>query len=203
MKSILLFSFQLFGSTIFAQNLASLQKQFDIELKKWTHSFNDFNLSDFKKIQTVSFDNNSKQDFKTLNSFYAIYKPILTFSKDSSKFIDIYSYQLNLEKRGNLYQANPDIDQVIYLFDKKAKYWDRIFFGSIGGWIDDATWITNSKFILVGISKNETDKNAPIILLGDTAKQSLDIYSSKKKSCIQKVNGYQSPKLKALNIKGL
>lgn len=36
-----------------------------------------------------------------------------------SKFIDIYSYQLNLARNGKYYFANPDIDQAIYLCDPK------------------------------------------------------------------------------------
>jgi len=181
----------------------SLHIHFEKELNQWTHSFRNFKLNEFKKTETVSFDNNYKQNLKNLHSFLAIYKPILTFSKDSSKFIDIYSYQLNLERKGNIYEANPEIDQAIYLFDKKSKYWNRIFFGSVGRWIDDVCWITNSRFILVGIKKNEAEKNAPIILLGNFEKKSLVIFENKNKSCIQKDDGYQAAKLKSLKIEGL
>ena len=203
MRLILLFFLATICLKPYSQIPHSLHFHFEKELNQWTHSFRNFKLNDFKKAETESFDNNNKQDLKNLHSFLAIYKPILTFSKDSSKFIDIYSYQLNLEKKGNTYEANPEIDQAIYLFDKKSKYWDEIFFGSVGRWIDDVSWITNSRFILVGIKKDEAEKNTPIILLGDFEKKSLVIFENNNKSCIQKDDGYQAAKLKSLKIQGL
>ena len=122
---------------------------------------------------------------------------------DSSKFIDIYSYQLNLEKKGNYYEANPDIDQAILLCDPKAKYWNRIFFGSSSQWIDEVTWISKTKFTLAGITKSEDNKRKPIILLGDTNKQTLIKYLNNRDSTYQKGNGYSSPKLNRIKIAGL
>jgi hypothetical protein len=151
----------------------------------------------------VHFDNNYQQDFNSYRKFLSIYKTIITYSADSSKFIDIYSYQLNLEKKRNYYEAHPDIDQAVLLCDPKAKYWNRIYFGTNSQWIDDVIWISKTKFILVGIIKSEDNKNAPLLLFGDSDNQTLVEYRSTNKSTFQNDKGYSSLKLKKIKIKGL
>jgi tetratricopeptide (TPR) repeat protein len=194
-----------FGHVAFGQdqNLLQRKKYFDTELKQWTKSFSDFSLSDFKLADTLHFDNNYAQDLKSLKEFLSVYKPVITYSVDSSKFIDIYSYQLNLEKKGNYYEANTDIDQAILLCNPKAKYWNRIFFGTSSQWIDEVVWLSKTQFILVGITKSEDDKRRPIILLGETNKQSLLKYVDTNKQTFQNDKGYSSLKLKRIKIKGL
>lgn len=124
MKIALIFSIQLLATSILAQdsNLDLYKKHFDKELKKWTLSFSSLKLSDFRKTETALFENNHKKDFTMLKSFCAVYKPILTFSKHSTLFIDIYSYQLNLEMKENVYRANPVSKQAIYLCNQKTKF---------------------------------------------------------------------------------
>jgi hypothetical protein len=205
MRYFSLFFFLIVGHSSFGQNNNLLQQKkcFDQELKQWTKSFSNFNLLDFKVEDTLHFENNFKQDFSSYRKFLSIYKPIITYSADSFKFIDIYSYQINLEKKGNYYEANPDIDQAVLLCDPKAKYWDRIYFGTNSQWIDEVIWISKTKFILVGIIKSEDDKKNPLILYGDTNKQTLIKYLSITKNSFQNDKGYSSPKLKKLPIKGL
>ncbi|MFN4285045.1 MAG: hypothetical protein ACK4E8_03685 [Lacibacter sp.] len=201
--SLLLFLF--FGHSSFGQdkNILQYKKYFDQELKQWTKSFSNFNLSDFKVEDTLHFDNNYEQDFNSYRKFLSIYKPIITYSTDSSKFIDIYSYQINLEKKGAYFKANPDIDQAVLLCYPKTKYWNRIYFGTSSQWIDEVIWISKTKFILVGIIKSEDEKKKPLLLFGDTNKQTLIKIISINKNSFQNDKGYSSPKLKKLHIKGL
>ena len=205
MRYLTLFFFLIVGHGSFGQNnnLIQQKKHFDQELKQWTKSFSNFKLSDFKVKDTLHFDNNYKQDFNEYRKFLSIYKPIITYSADRSKFIDIYSYQIALEKKGNHYEANPDIDQAILLCNPKAKYWNRIYFGTNSQWVDDVIWISKTKFILVGITKSNDDKKNPLILYGDTNKQTLVEYLSINKNSFQNDKGYESPKLKRMNIEGL
>jgi len=205
MKYLGLIVFIIVGHSFFGQDsdLLRQRKHFDKELKQWTKTFPNFNLSDFKSEDTLHFENNFQQDFGHRKVFLDTYKPVLTYSPDSSEFIDIYSYQLNLEKKGNYYYANPEIDQAILLCAPKRKYWDRIFFGTNSQWIDEVTWISSTKFILVGIIKSEDDKKMPLILLGDTGKQILIKYLNGNKNTFQSDEGYSSGKLKRMKIKGL
>jgi len=202
MKRFLLSPFLFLTTIILAQShtIDLYKKYFDEDLHDWTLSFRHFKTSDFKLSKTEKFDNNYAQNFKDLRSFYAIYKPILTFSKDSTRFIDIYSYQLNLEKKGKIYVANPEIDQGILLCNLKTKYWDRIYFGGMSRWIDEALFISGSKFILAGAENNEIV--TPIIIIGDLSTQTLEIFTNSNKSCTQR-KGYVSPKLNRIPITGL
>jgi len=185
------------------KNLLLHQKHFDKELKEWTETFNNFDLSVFKVEDTLHFDNNFKNDFSNYKKFLSTYKPIITYSSDSSQFIDIYSYQLNLERKGNYYCATPDLEQVIFLCNPQKKYWNRIWFGTNSQWADEIIWISKTKFILVGVIKSVDYKNKPFIFLGDTDKQILVSYLSKNKNSYQSKSGYSSPKLKRLRIRGI
>ena len=205
MKFIFLIFFQMVSFFSLAQgpNLSAYKKYFTSEFRDWVLSFTNFTLSDFKLTETRPFDHNNPQDLNSLKSYYSIYKPILTFSKDSSRFIDIYSYRLNLEKKGTGYLANVDIDQAVYLFDKKTKYWDRIYFAKSGNGIDEVTWISHTQFILVGREESKREQRTPMIILGDEVNQTLKIYINTNTSCLEKPGGYRSPKLNRLSIDGI
>jgi hypothetical protein len=185
------------------QDLLQHKKYFDQELKLWTNSFYHFNLSNFKKGETIHFENGSPQDFNDYKKFLSTYQPIITFLPDSSKFIDPYSVQINLVKEEDHYEAYPDDGQAVLLCDPATKYWDRIYTGTPGQWIDETIWLSKTTFILAGISKSSTEKKEPIILLGDTEKQTLIEYINTNQNCFQNDHGYRSPKLKKMVIEGL
>ena len=190
------------GNSSFGQkdNLSIYQSHFDNELKAWTKTISNFKLSSFKPTDTISFGNLEYNDIKSLKGFYSIYKPALTFSKDSNKFIDIYSYELNLDRKGNkIVYSGSDVDQAISLCDIKMKRWIRILFCGYSQRIQEVTWVTNTKFVMVGAFQNEESKYSPIIYLGDIANNSFEIFSSSDSNCHQN-KGYDSPKLAKLNI---
>ena len=181
-------------------NLTIYKLHFDSDLKSWTKTINNFRLSSFKPTDTISFGNLEGNDIKNLKDSYSIYKPALTFSKDGNKFIDIYSYELNLEKKGNkIVYSGSDVDQAISLCNIKTKKWTRILFCGYSLRIQDVTWLTNTKFILVGSTQNEELKYQPIICIGDMTNNSFEIFTSSNPKCLQK-EGYDSPKLAKLNI---
>ena len=190
------------GKSSFGQknNLSIYQSHFDNELKAWTKTISKFNLLSFKPTDTIPFGNLEYNDIKGLKEFYSIYKPALTFSKDSNKFIDIYSYELNLEKKGNkIVYSGSEIDQAISLYDIKMKRWMQILFCGYSLRIQEVTWVTNTKFVMVGALQNEESKYPPVIYIGDITNNSFEIFSSSDSNC-QQNKGYDSPKLAKLNI---
>jgi hypothetical protein len=185
----------------FAQQNKIVQYKNAIDkLKIWKQTFSNFNLTNFKATDTFKFENNNKQDFNSYKKFTKTYSPIITYSEDSSKFIDIYSYQLGLEREGNHYKTNIEVDQVIFLYDKNKKYWNRIhFLGTTNNWIEEVIWVSKTEFLLFGIIKNEQEQRLAMIMLGDTEKQKLFLYETK--NCFQNKR-YSSPKLKKMEIVG-
>jgi len=186
-----------------AQSPVAFKRFIERRLNGWEHSFNQFNVADFHKSEIRSFDKRQTWSAGELTDFYLIYKPLLAFCKDSSRFIDIYSAQINLEKDKNGYTANPDVDGAVFLVDSKANDRSRIFFNAPSRWIDDADWLTDTTFLLVGITKYNSNQKHPLIVFGNTKRRSLIFYESKNTACFQKKSGYQSAKLSAMHIKGL
>lgn len=179
--------------------LSRCRPYFVNELKGWTKTFNKFTLSSFKKEGSVAFEDIEYMDTKDVKEFYSIYKPALTFSPDRVQFIDIYSYWLNLDKEGKtIVSHGGEPDQAITLCNFKIKKWMRILFRGTTERIQDAIWITNSKFILVAIREN-----SPVIYLGDTNSRSFESFVSAGIRSVKKDLYYDSPKLLRLKIKEL
>ena len=189
-----------FTTKSFCQNadLTTYKNYFDSNLKGWTKSFKDFRLSRFKLTDTIKFENLPFRDKSDLKEFYTLYKPALSFSSDNTQFLDIYSYWLNLEKKGNKIVANADVDQLVSLCDLKNNKWTRIFFCGLSTRIDEAIWLSNTRFILAGTELDENNVFHPKVLIGDTTKQTFLVYVDNE--CQATKAGYTSPKLKKLNI---
>lgn len=188
------------GTKSFCQNadLTTYKSYFDNDLKNWTKSFKDFKLSRFTLTDTTNFDNLPFRDTIGLKEFYKLYKPALSFSGDKTQFLDIYSYWLNLEKKGNKVISNAEVDQLVSLCDLKNNRWTRIFFCGLSTRIDEALWLTNTKFILAGTSLDENNIFHPKVLIGDTKKQILLVYVDNESVATKA--GYTSTKFKKLNI---
>ncbi|HEY8897851.1 MAG TPA: hypothetical protein VIM79_23665 [Niastella sp.] len=180
--------------------LLQYKQHFDQELKPWTNSFYHFNLDNFKKGKTLPFEKGNPQDLTSYKEFIATYRPVLTFSPDGSKFIDLYAGQLHLVKTGDIYEGSADDGGPVLLCDPATKYWDRICYNSPGEWIEEVTWISKTKFILAGITKPSSNSIAPYILIGDTEKKTLDQYLNTNPKCLQHDPWYTSPKMKKIRL---
>jgi hypothetical protein len=206
MKYVLVIAFLFFVERGLSQgnDFAAYQHYFSGELKQWATTFENFKFSDFRMMDSLAFDNSDKRDFGNLPAFLKVYKPILTFSRDSAQFIDPYSGQFYLTKEGNHYVANADDGGGVYLCNTKKKYWVRIFYNGISQWIDEVLWVSPRIFILVGIIKDDKERRLPVIYIGDESRQLLFEYESVNKGCCQKGKVvYESPKLKKMDIRGM
>lgn len=181
---------------------AQYANYFSGELREWAGSFKNFQLAEFKPADSVSFYSDNKMELKAVDSFLLIYRPILTFSPDSGQFLDIYSGALNLENMGSYYMASPDDDEPIFLCNARTRYWNRVYCGSLGVFIEEVCWVSSTEFMMVGIERNEKDERRPFILVGDEDKQRLYEYVSTNAECV-KVREYQSAKLNRMPIRGL
>ncbi|MRX67400.1 hypothetical protein SAMN06265349_1011085 [Flavobacterium resistens] len=154
----------------------------------------------YKSGSTADFENQFKEDFKSLKKFQSIYNPIISYSGGKNKFIDIYSYELNLEKKNGKYYSINDVGQAIYLCDINNKIWIRIAYNEYSKYFDDVIWINENQFLLVGYEENENDKKSPIIYIGNTKAKSFEIVINKNIKCFQKNTLYKSKKLKNIKI---
>lgn len=182
-------------------NLIAYNSYFQNQLSGWTKTIRRFKLDAFKETRNLSFEKFDYSNGGSMKSFYAIYKPALTFSDDSTKFIDIYSYGLNLERKGStIISHGGEVEQAATLFNFKTKKWTRIFFCGYAERIQEVVWATDTKFIMVGVSEENDLKYHPIIYIGNTVTQSFDVFTSGDNGCYQYKYGYDSPKLLSLKI---
>ena len=202
--TLLALTFTSFTVSVDRNDLKPFNTSFKGPLKRWTDSFNGFDLSGFSQEKTVPFEHIAAQDFNNYKTFLAVYKPFLSYSPDSAWFIDIYSAQLGLQRKGDHYEANPDVDQPIFLCHPVSKYWERIYFGTPQEWIEEVVWVDGGKFILAGSRQSETEgKRVPVVLLGDVKSGKLVRYVMRRGVCFQKEGGYQSERLKKMRISGI
>lgn len=152
--------------------LASLQLLIEKGLDKWVHSFEKFHIDSFHQVDVRGFQENEYDKLSELNQFYTLYKPSLSYSPDSSQFIDLYSSGISLEKKGKKIIAIGDVDQAVTLCNLKTKSWKSIIsFGPSVG-IEEALWLSPTTLILAGTMQNDDGKHQPVLLLGDTNEKS-------------------------------
>lgn len=85
---------------------------------------------------------------------YDIYNQLFSFSSDSSKYVDIYSYNTVLSKEENKTVAIFDVDAEASLVDIINKKKHRLLFlGSMGSF-DDIYWINEDEFVIVGFHED-------------------------------------------------
>jgi hypothetical protein len=97
--------------------------------------------------------------------FYKTYKPLLVFSPDSSKVLDMGSYGTMISKNSNgqttMVQGEPDSE--IAVLDRATRKKRRIFFFGPGTAVEKGFWMNDSTIVLAGKSEDSASKIKPII----------------------------------------
>lgn len=165
-------------------------------LDKWTKSFRNFNIDSFLFSQKTAFPDIDYGEAPNAG-FFDLYKASLSYSPDSSQFIDLYSAGLMLEKKGKKIIASSDVDNAVTLFDQSNKTWKRIAFFGPSAWIEEVVWTSPATFILAGVGpSDDVDESTAFLLLGDTKEKTFRWFKSKATRA-------QSAKYEASGIKKL
>jgi len=180
----------------------SVQKAINHELKSWISCLSGCTTSSFHISDTTQMRQANGEEFAELDSFFAIYKPLINFSPDKRYFVDSYSYQLNLERKGDHFAANVEVDQQVFLYDTKNELSYSLFFGGTERWIDEEIWLGNDTLVLAGIEKDEKATRHPIFYIVNISTGEIIQYSCTNLLCIQRID-YGSPRLKKMKIEGL
>lgn len=130
------------------------------ELKDWLSYYEIYSM----KLENFDFirQNNLPDITATVDTFDIvndIYKPFYKYSTDSSKILDLISYNLPLEKneRNELVSYGGDVDSEVSIKDLKNKIWKRILFVGSFYIIEDGFWINDNQLLIVG-EFNDTDQ---------------------------------------------
>jgi len=158
--------------------LAPFASSIEKGLDKWVRSFKGFSIDSFHLAQKSSFTNTEYEGGADLNRFYELYKASLSYSPDSSQFIDLHSAGLMLEKKGKKIIASADVDQAVTLSNLKTKTWKQIAFFGPSAWMEEAIWVSPTAFIQAGVLVNDNGDQTALIMLGDTNNNSFRWFES-------------------------
>ena len=116
-----------------------------------------FDWSRFKYKSSYEQDSLLVQDFKPAKNYYSNYGPFLKYSPDSTRFIDLDSYNIEIRKdsRGKLIGTAGGPDTEVSLIDPKSGKSKRLLFMGPGGSVEDAFWTTNNELVIIGTQENE------------------------------------------------
>ncbi len=111
-----------------------------------------FNLEQTSKLEFQP--GNVKANFES--EFNKAYEPFLIYNPSKSFYLDIDSYNWDLDKDS---VAQFEADQEVNLVNLKDKTVSRVAFFGPSHWVDDAFWVSDSIFILL----QNGDENRPEI----------------------------------------
>jgi hypothetical protein len=144
--------------------------------------FNQSGLSDFAKSKSPQFDwskfrmTDSWQedsllitDFRPAPKYFDNYKTLLKYSPDSSRFLDLDSYNIALDKdkNGKLSGNESGPDTEISMVNVKDQKRIRLLFTGPGSSVEDGSWIDNDNVVLMGFQET-TAGSTPAINSGST-----------------------------------
>jgi hypothetical protein len=140
-------------------NIDSLSKINNEWVDYYRKIINDFSLEKFELksnwTEKELLNGNIFGDFdKEFNINHAKY---LVNSPDNKQYIDLDSYQINIEKNtsGDLVLRGGQVDQEINLVNRTTKEIKRIEFFGPTAHIEDIKWIDNNSFVLFGIMNDK------------------------------------------------
>lgn len=153
------------------------------ELDVWLNYYkqNLIKLKSFEFIKQEKLPNiTAKIDI--LNYRDDIYEPYYKYSTDSSKILDLISYNLPLEKneQNELVSYGGDVDSEVSIKDLKNGVWKRVLFVGSFYIIEDGFWINNDQILIVG-EYNDTDeiKSKPLIWFVDLKTNTIQTFEYK------------------------
>ena len=90
------------------------------------------------------------EKFDISEKYFSDYRDKIYYSPNGSYAVDLYSYNLILNKKGAIIHAELDADIQIYLIDISHHQRRPVFFLGPSSSIDDGCWLSDSTVVLVG-----------------------------------------------------
>ena len=116
-----------------------------------------FDWSKFKYKSSYEEDSMLTSSFTAPKNYYANYGSFLKYSPDSTRFIDMDSYNIDIQKdgKGRLIGTAGGPDTEVSLINPKTGKKERLLFMGPGGTVEDAFWTSNNELVIVGTQENE------------------------------------------------
>lgn len=168
-------------------------------------SLPELNWSKFTVTKFWNEDFHHKTAFNPDKNYFNSYGQFLKYSPDSSKFIDLDSYNISISrnKKGQLVGESQEPDTEISLVDLKTKEKTQLIFLGPGNSVEDGAWIDNDNLILIGYSENDSASgtNAAIWQF-NLATRNVNQYEMSDPEVLKKLKNYtERERLKNVIIK--
>jgi hypothetical protein len=164
-----------------------------------------FDWSRFKYKSSYEQDSLLTGDFKPSKTYYASYGSLLKYSPDSSRFIDLDSYNIDIRKdaSGKLIGTAGGPDTEVSLIDPKSGKSKRLLFMGPGGSVEDAFWTGNNELVIVGTQENEENGGKKVTVWKiNLADMMYDIYELDDVGAADKLAGqWRKERLKGVVLK--
>lgn len=153
----------------------------------------DFDWSKFKMSMTWKEDTLVQRSYKPDKKFYAAYGPFLKWSPDSSEFIDLDSYNIDIkrDKNGKLvgHEIGPDTE--VSLVNPKTGQRTRLLFLGPGSSVEDGLWLDNNNLVLMGVQDygDSLGKTAAVWKY-NIPTQTFTLYEMHNSATAQRLMGY-------------
>lgn len=164
-----------------------------------------FDWSRFKYKLSWQEDSLLSSPFTPAKTFFTNYGAFLKYSPDSSRFIDLDSYNIDIRKdnQGRYIGTAGGPDTEVNLVDPKSKKRTRLLFMGPGGSVEDAFWTDNSNLVIIGTQENEENAGRKVtvwkINLQDTT---FDLYELDDLTAAQQLAGqWRKERLKGVVLK--
>jgi len=107
----------------------------------------------------------------------ATFKPLLIYNSDSTKAIDLFSYNYMLTNKNGISTAEAaEPDSEVTLIDFKNGKRQRVWFSGPAATVLDAAWINPRQIAIAGMQENENGQRYPAIWIVSLPDNTIDTY---------------------------
>lgn len=115
-----------------------------------------FDWSKFRLVNVWKEDSAIVSPYTPDDQFYRLYGPFLKYSPDSTKYLDLDSYNIDIshDEQGRKIGQAQGPDTEVSLIDLETKQRTRLVFVGPSSSVEDGGWIDSETLVLVGIQEN-------------------------------------------------
>jgi hypothetical protein len=190
------------GNELNQQTIAALDK---VAVFQFTKSrVPEFNWNSFQLTRFWKEDSMFTRPFIPQPDFYRKYGSLLIYSPDSTRFIDLDSYNIDIEINANGERIGlpqgPDTE--VSLVDLPEKIKTRLLFVGPGNSVEDASWLDNENLVLLTSADNHHSSPNLSLVKFNLPSKSYQVYETADTSLVRNLRGYsQTQRLKDIKLR--
>lgn len=163
-----------------------------------------FDWTQFRMTSTWVDDSLLTASFSPDKTFYADYGKLIKYSPDSSMFVDLDSYNMDItrDSKGRLVGTELGPDSEVSLVNLKNKQKKRLVFLGPGGSIEDALWLDKENLVLMGVQEHNDSSKVAAVWKIHVPTNTFYLYELPNSEAAQKIMGnWRKERLKSVQPK--